>query len=193
MIYLLWIALISVPFHLLSSDNKSSYHKIGKYTFYSAKTNFYKSYTQQAKAQSLSKEDSSNSAKNELTLPKGQTEKDTFKKTDASTESFDFIYDSYTDRRGTPKMLAIFCNYCDARVMHYQKDGPGRLLRCYLDRIHTPEELHNRQYDRFNTRTSPHLKCLSCRAKIGTPMIYRQENRPAYHLIQKSFYIKDVI
>lgn len=96
-----------------------------------------------------------------------------------------FIYDTYTARRGTPKMLEIFCAGCDKHIMSYQKDGPGALLRCYLDRIHSPKALKNKQYDNI-----ANLTCLSCSRIIGTPMIYKPENRPAYRMIQRSFYFK---
>lgn len=101
-----------------------------------------------------------------------------------------FIYDNYTAKRGEPKMLKIFCSECKAFVMDYQKDGPGRLLRCYLDRIHEPKELRDRQYEKFDTKKSAHLKCHSCRRKIGIPMIYKLENRPAYQMLSDAFYFE---
>ncbi len=99
-----------------------------------------------------------------------------------------FIYDAYTSRRGEPKMLEISCRRCNDYVMDYQKDGPGRLLRCYLDRIHAPSRLKERQYERFDVRTSPLLKCAYCKSTIGIPMIYASEDRPAYRMLQDSFY-----
>jgi hypothetical protein len=96
--------------------------------------------------------------------------------------SFKFKKDSYTKRRGTPVMLIITCAGCNTYLMHYQKDGPGPLLRCYLDRIHHPEDLHKRQYDEFNKKTAPKLSCSSCTTVIGSPIIYEKENRPAYHM-----------
>ena len=96
--------------------------------------------------------------------------------------TFKFKNDSYAKRRGVPVMLAISCAKCNAYIMHYQKDGPGPLLRCYLDRIHHPEELHKRQYTPFNKKTFPQLSCNSCTETIGSPIIYEKENRPAYHM-----------
>jgi hypothetical protein len=103
----------------------------------------------------------------------------------------DFIYDRYTARRGIPKMLDIHCNECGDILIKYQKDGPGRLLRCYLDRIHAPISLKGLQYERFDIKTSPYLSCEYCRLIIGKPMIYAPESRPAYHLVHNSFYIKE--
>lgn len=92
------------------------------------------------------------------------------------------IHDAYSQRRGSPKMLKLFCESCSSYVMHYQKDGPGPLLRCYLDRIHYPEEIKNTQKGT--------LLCPSCKQIIGTPMIYKPENRPAYRMIKHRFYIQ---
>jgi len=85
-------------------------------------------------------------------------------------------------RRGAPAMLVMKCAQCNAYVMSYQKDGPGPLLRCYLDRIHHPEILEKRQYEDFHKKTALKLSCPSCLVVIGSPIIYEKENRPAYHL-----------
>lgn len=112
-------------------------------------------------------------------------------KIEEKKQSFRFIYDRYTARRGEPKMFDIYCDGCKCLLIQYQKDGPGRLLRCYLDRIHSPKILKNRQYEYFNVRTSPNLSCNSCRLIIGTPMIYKSESRPAYNMKSDCFYIKE--
>ena len=104
--------------------------------------------------------------------------------------SHNFIYDAYTQRRGTPKMLEIICRSCTAPIMDYQKDGPGRLLRCYLDRIHRPSRLHDRQYERFSVAHSPNLQCPRCHTNVGYPMIYKSEHRPAYDMNQSRFSFK---
>lgn len=104
--------------------------------------------------------------------------------------TFAFKNDSYTKRRGTPTMLIVNCASCSNYIMHYQKDGPGPLLRCYLDRIHRPEKLSARQYNEFNKKTSPKLQCEACEKVVGSPIIYEKENRPAYHLRPGFFIIK---
>jgi hypothetical protein len=110
----------------------------------------------------------------------------------ANNDSYNFIYDKYTASRGEPKMLRIFCNSCDKYIMDYQKDGPGRLLRCYLDRIHKPTTLHERQFEQFSVKNFPALKCPKCSKSIGYPMIYERENRPAYAMVNNRFYFKDL-
>lgn len=113
------------------------------------------------------------------------------KSAEKSEEKYSFIYNGYTERRGEPKMLEIFCKSCAKPLMMYQKDGPGRLLRCYLDRIHSPKYLKDKQYQDFDTKHSPDLTCENCRKSIGVPMIYVLEKRPAYRMDQKKFYIKE--
>lgn len=105
-------------------------------------------------------------------------------------DSVDFIYDTYTAARGKPQMLEISCASCMNYIMNYQKDGPGRLLRCYLDRIRKPSWLAKQQYQPFSVRTSPNLRCNACHTLIGTPMMYRPEQRPAYRMISARFLIK---
>lgn len=86
--------------------------------------------------------------------------------------------DQYSRARGgTSQMLDISCSNCGARLLSYQKDGPGRLLRCYIDRIFWPENFDG---------TVP-FKCSGCGQLIGTPMTYKPEDRPAIRLIQTAF------
>jgi hypothetical protein len=118
----------------------------------------------------------------------------------AKKPEFQFIYNSYTRNRGEPKMLELHCGNCDSYVMDYQKDGPGRLLRCYLDRIHEPPKLRDRQYEEFNLKKSKkskkpekrpeNLDCDNCEVVLGAPMIYEAEDRPAYRLKKNAVYPK---
>ena len=87
-------------------------------------------------------------------------------------------------------MLAMMCAKCNAYVMSYQKDGPGPLIRCYLDRIHHPESLAQRQNQPFDKKLSEKLACPCCHIVIGSPIIYEKENRPAYHLRPGFFFLK---
>lgn len=98
--------------------------------------------------------------------------------------------DAYTKRRGAPALLKVSCAKCGEYLMTYQKDGPGPLLRCYLDRIHHPEQLQKRQYQSFDKTSFPKLECGSCHIVIGSPIVYEKENRPAYHMRQGFFHRK---
>ena len=69
--------------------------------------------------------------------------------------------------------------------MSYQKDGPGELLRCYLDRIHHPEELKKLQDKEFDLKTADNLACSDCKSVVGIPMIYQFEKRPAFRMIPR--------
>ena len=82
---------------------------------------------------------------------------------------------------------ALFCSKCNQHFALYQKDGHGRLLRMYLDRIFAPQELALLE-SKVNSKTDmPNLKCPKCGALIGTPMVYEAERRLAFRLIYGSF------
>ncbi len=72
--------------------------------------------------------------------------------------------------------------------MSYQKDGPGPLLRCYLDRIHH-QNIVKKSEEPF-IKNIPKLLCPSCHVTIGMPMVYEKENRFAYLMRQGFFAIK---
>lgn len=112
------------------------------------------------------------------------------RETEQNIPKFKFKNDAYMRRRGAPAMLMMSCAGCSSYVMSYQKDGPGPLLRCYLDRIHHPEELSKRQDEPFDKKTAPKLECPHCQTVIGAPMIYEKETRPAYHLRPGFFVLK---
>lgn len=84
------------------------------------------------------------------------------------------------NRGGNSEILDISCTGCDSRVLIYQKDGPGHLKRCYLDRI-----VYQPESDNLDDETL--LKCPGCNQLIGTRMIYKPENREAYGLVPGSF------
>ncbi|MEM7361759.1 MAG: hypothetical protein AAF335_01980 [Bacteroidota bacterium] len=113
--------------------------------------------------------------------------KDKLTETIPSLPTFKFKRDDYMRHRGAPVMLYLTCAYCQHYVMSYQKDGPGPLLRCYLDRIHHPAPLAERQHMPFDKKTFPKLSCPACDSMIGHPVTYVKEKRPAYHMIKGSF------
>jgi hypothetical protein len=128
-----------------------------------------------------SKKSTETSSKKEKKLSDEKSEK----------EKPQFIYDNYTEKRGAPKMLQIFCKSCRRHIMDYQKDGPGRLLRCYLDRIHYPDSLYELQFKKFDVKKFPYLRC-KCLKVIGHPMVYFSENRPAYRMVADNFYFCEI-
>lgn len=85
-------------------------------------------------------------------------------------------------RGGQSKLLDVCCAKCDERLFSYQKDGPGLLKRTYLDRICSSEKYENLQY--FALVEIPQLICLKCGAHIGTPIIYKKENRLAFRIFE---------
>ena len=90
-------------------------------------------------------------------------------------------------RGGNSHFLDLFCSRCNQHLALYQKDGHGRLLRMYLDRIFEPQWLSLLPSRIGGKAEMPNLKCPKCGALIGTPMIYEAEKRPAFRLIHGSF------
>ena len=97
--------------------------------------------------------------------------------------SFEFKKDKYKNARGThSRLLNLFCRVCNEKILTYQKDGPGNLRRLYFDRIFTPKNLTNLESKPLNA--VPILRCPKCNEDIGTPYIYKKENRKAFKVYQ---------
>jgi len=97
-----------------------------------------------------------------------------------------FIHDCYTATRGTPQMLDLFCRFCGKWVMEYQKDGPGPLLRCYVDRIHNCSSTLDFTVDTLTVASL--WSCDHCHGVLAKPYIYQNhgEFRPAYQILTDS-------
>ena len=86
------------------------------------------------------------------------------------------IKDKYSRARGGKSKLAyVTCVKCGKKVLLYQKDGPGWLKRCYLNRIFWPEKYETLQHNKQikTTGNTPKLLCLSCRTVIGLPVRHK--------------------
>lgn len=56
---------------------------------------------------------------------------------DTLATTITLVNDSYrTARGGESALLLVLCRQCAQHLFLYQKDGPGPLLRCYVNRIH---------------------------------------------------------
>ena len=97
---------------------------------------------------------------------------------------FTFKNDKYREARGNrTRLVTLFCRVCKEKIMIYQKDDyPGRLRRLYFDRIFFPKYLTNLEKKSL-TRVSI-LKCPRCKEDLGTPYIYKKENRKAFKVYQ---------
>jgi len=96
---------------------------------------------------------------------------------------FEFKKDKYKIARGThSRLLNLFCRVCGKKIITYQKDGPGNLRRLYFDRIFSPKNLANLRSEPLNA--VPTLRCPKCKEDIGTPYIYKKENRKAFRVYQ---------
>ena len=93
--------------------------------------------------------------------------------------------DKFTKARGgSSKFLIILCASCEHQVLLYQKDGPGRLLRIYLDKIIAPEEFSTLQNTTYKKSEIQGLHCPNCGELLAVPMIYTPENRLALRVIR---------
>lgn len=103
-------------------------------------------------------------------------------------KEFKIKSDKYLQQRGgTAKFINIICSKCNNLIFVYQKDGPGWLKRCYINRIVFPEKYASLKKIRelVSTIQLGNLVC-SCGNLIGTPMTYK-DKRLAYHLIRGNF------
>lgn len=104
-------------------------------------------------------------------------------------QQFSLKNDRYRkERGGTAKFLNISCAACGTWMLLYQKDGPGNLLRLYLDRIFAPPHLSALQgrSDLQRPQDMENLTCPQCGQLIGTPMRHL-DDRLAYRLHKGSF------
>lgn len=90
-------------------------------------------------------------------------------------------------RGGKAEVIEVVCVNCSRRVLTYQKDGRGNLLRCYLNRIMGPDEYESLQYSTSirEPKHMPNLYC-ECKSLIGTPMRHK-DGRLAFRLIRGSY------
>lgn len=92
-----------------------------------------------------------------------------------------FRSDKYRKSRGGySRFLNVLCKHCGAKILVYQKDGPGPLKRFYLDRIFAPENLAN--FQKIPITKVPNLVCSKCKTVLAIPYIYKKEQRKAYRL-----------
>ncbi len=89
-------------------------------------------------------------------------------------------------RGGWARFLNLYCAICQAHLLLYQKDGSGTLYRLYLDRIFAPYSFAQLQ-DIADLSAILDLVCPTCKAVIGTPTVWEEENRKAFQLNQDSF------
>jgi len=96
--------------------------------------------------------------------------------------------DKYLNARGgTAKIINVSCSNCQKVLFVYQKDGPGWLKRCYLNRIISPDKYSKLQKDKSLKKESDlsNLIC-ECGNVLGSPMKYK-DGRLAFQLIRGKF------
>ncbi len=85
-------------------------------------------------------------------------------------------------RGGTAKITRVRCAKCGKKIFLYQKDGPGWLKRCYINRIISDSFNSSNEHDES---TLKNLTC-DCGELIGTPMQHK-DGRLAFKLVRGSF------
>ena len=91
-----------------------------------------------------------------------------------------FKHDQYFDnRKGYSEFFDLHCSKCGTTFAVYQKDGPGDLMRAYVDRISDNPELLDFEIDKK-------LYCKHCGRLMGLGYLYPPEQRPAYNLFQST-------
>lgn len=96
--------------------------------------------------------------------------------------------DKYLRKRGgTAKIITVACIKCKSILLTYQKDGPGWLKRCYLNRIIIPET-YRKLLSKKKIDIEEKLGNLMCKCGniIGSPIKYK-DSRLAFHLRRGSF------
>lgn len=72
-------------------------------------------------------------------------------------------------------VIKIICDNCGTLLYKYRKEGPGSLVKCYVDGI-------LRDYTKGN------LECHQCNQQFARPAKYH--NRPAHKIIQGKVIVK---
>jgi ribosomal protein S27E len=99
------------------------------------------------------------------------------------SEQYALKKDKYTKARGgSSHFLLLSCGKCKAIVMLYQKDGPGALIRCYVDKIHATN--HKVLQTMLEERKYSGIRCEECDTLLAVPTIYEPEQRDAFTLIR---------
>jgi|SRR3989339_150356 len=89
------------------------------------------------------------------------------------------------ERGGSAKIINVSCVKCGKLLFVYQKDGPGWLKRCYLNRIISPEKYSTLKDKVKDPKQLGNLVC-QCGEVLGSPIIYK-DGRIAFHLIRGNF------
>lgn len=91
------------------------------------------------------------------------------------TQKIKIKRDKYFKKRGSySRIIKVKCAKCNKTLFEYQKDGPGWLKRCYLNRIIS------------KTKFNPSKKLKCCGVIIGLP-IKHKDGRDAFKLVRGKF------
>ena len=88
--------------------------------------------------------------------------------------------------------MVIRCSKCQHPTLLYQKDGSGRLLRMYLDKIHAPDDFADLKHVATSKSDLKGLHCPNDQELLAVPMLYKPENRLALRIIRGSIHMEKV-
>lgn len=105
---------------------------------------------------------------------------------------YEVVKDKYTKvRGGSAKFYLISCVKCGKIIFIYQKDGPGSLVRMYLDKFVAPRDIADKLKKIETKSEMSGLRCPNCNELLGIPMIYEKENRLAFRLLSNKVHRKE--
>ncbi|MFQ5481492.1 MAG: hypothetical protein ACE5ER_01935 [Nitrospinaceae bacterium] len=79
------------------------------------------------------------------------------------------------------RVIHLKCSRCDAALADYAKEGSGKLVRVYLDRILAASQKMP-ALKSGDKAELPAWTCGACGQVLGTPMRHRDGRRLAYRL-----------
>ncbi len=107
---------------------------------------------------------------------------------------YEIVKDKYTKNRGgSAKLYSIICTKCWLPIFVYQKDGPGKLVRMYLDKFLAPKHFVEALKQIKLKNEMQGLKCTNCGELLGVPMLYKKESRLAFRLINNKVHKNEIL
>ena len=113
-------------------------------------------------------------------------------KNEKQPNKYELKKDRFTKARGGPsELLVIRCSKCQHPTLLYQKDGSGRLLRMYLDKIHAPDNFADLKHVATSKSDLKGLHCPNDQELLAVPMVYKPEKRLALRIIRGSIHMEE--
>ncbi|MBI5071889.1 hypothetical protein HZB93_03305 [Candidatus Falkowbacteria bacterium] len=92
----------------------------------------------------------------------------------------------FRERGGKAKIIDLSCAVCGQYLFTYQKDGPGWLKRCYLNRVIISGQFLKLFDKKIKDQKEMKNMICQCGTLIGVPMCHK-DKRLAYRLERGKF------